>query len=109
MAALIEPGTVADLSPEELFCGDANEVLSVRGNGPFHCQVTKKGRGLVYYAYPEGFAGDFAAWSLTSQQMPAWTGQLTSQAGACQWILDRALREQAHIGGAEASTTRHQR
>ena len=52
-----------------------------RGNGPFHCLVTKKGRGLAYYAYPEGFAGDFAAWSLTSQQMPAWTGQLTSQAG----------------------------
>lgn len=71
MAAPITPGTVADLSGEELFCGDATEILSVgRGNGQFHCLVTKKGRGLVYYAYPEGFPGDFAAWSLTSQQMP---------------------------------------
>lgn len=58
MTAPIKPGTVAGLSPEELFGGDATEILSVRGREHFHCLVVKQGRGLVYYAYPERFPGD---------------------------------------------------
>lgn len=109
MAALIEPGTVADLSPEELFCGDANEVLSVRGNGPFHCQATKKGRGLVYFAYPEGFAGRLRGLE-PDQPTDAGLDQATDLAGRGLSVDSRSgtARAGSHRG-AEASTTRHQR
>ena len=113
MADITAPNIEADLSPEELFAGDASEILSVRGKGQFHCLVHKQGLGLVYYAYPEGFPGDFVLWSLALQHMPAWTGTITPTVieGACQWTLARALRERRHTAEDEEGdcrTTHHQ-
>ncbi len=111
MTAPIKPGTVAGLSPEELFGGDATEILSVRGTRHFHCLVVKQGRGLVYYAYPERFPGDFVVWSVTPQPMPAWEGEATPQtvAGACQWVLSQAMTERFPKKGADTRPTPHQR
>lgn len=111
MAAPINPSTAASLSPEELFCGDATEILSVRGNRHFHCLVAKKGSGLVFYAYPVGFPGDFVVWSVTPQPMPAWEGEATPQtvAGACQWVLSQAMAERFPKKGADTRPTPDQR
>lgn len=111
MAAPITPGTVG--GPERRGtvawgCQRDPECARQRAASlPGHL----RGGELVYYPYPEGFPGDLAAWSLTSQQMPAWTGatDLSERGRVCHWILDRSLRKQAHIGGGEASATRDQR
>lgn len=111
MAAPIEPSTVTSLSPEELFCQDATELLSVSSKAHFHCLVAKEGQGLVYYTYPKGAPGDFVHWSLTPQPMPAWVDEATPQtvAGACQWVLCQAMTERFPKRGAHTNPTLHRR
>ena len=111
MAAPINPSTVADLSPEELFGGGTTELLSVRGTSHLHCLVAKEGQGLVYYTYPEGPRPDFVVWSLTPQPMPAWEDEATPQtvAGACQWVLRQAMTERFPKKGTHTNPTLHRR